>query len=118
MDPWEIKIEVDGNLGFGHAVFGRRPPIPDVGTTVQAPGEAVVTLERLDEHRDAQALATFALLLGIGANISNLIQFSAWLAEKLKSNGRALRINGRAIGRSEDEIKEFLTSLAEDDKST
>jgi len=112
-----IKIEVDADYSFGHEVFGRNPPIPSPGASVEAPGEATVTLENLIERRSGEALTTFAIILGIAANISHLVQFAAWIAEKLKSDGktRVLRINGRHVGTDEAAIRDFLKQLAEDD---
>ena len=109
----DIQIEVDADYAFGKEVFGGSPPIPRPGAWATPCEGASLTVREIIERRGEGALITFALLLSIAANISNLVQFAHWLCDRLKAKGKAsLRIEGRTVSPDVDEVVEALKELA------
>ena len=72
----DVEVEVDADYAFGREVFGSSSPIPRLGASVTPCEGATLTLREIIERRGEGALITFALLLGIAANISNLARIS------------------------------------------
>lgn len=109
----DVEVEVDADYAFGREVFGSSSPIPRLGASVTPCEGATLTLREIIERRGEGALITFALLLCIAANISNLVQFANWLCDKLKARGKAsLRIAGKTVSTDVDEVVEALKELA------